>query len=364
MPQVMLGDIVSPSVIKRKGNDDIPFLSMHKVNGLRPNLFSGEADSTAELSKVAKYGQLVTGLHMDEGSIWVQNVVPEGAVSAAYGVYDVDLSRVDPGYLNYALHTRQCIEFYSHSGVGNNMRRCKVPWETLKTMPIRLPSLEEQASSVRLMRSIERLWYKIFDACTNVNFAEHALLEESIKDPESKSIEDIATLTFGRSLPSDKGEGESWVPLCSGASDFGPVFIEPQKEICSPDRVVDPGTVLLSIRDPVGRVNITPEKCAIGRGVVGLTPKQGICETSFLYLSLSAMEGMLYSMAYGIIKSIGAKEVRNIRIDCIPMDQQKNLAVTFDKLEELRKVLENMLIRTVDLQMRVLEERFSVSVVQ
>ena len=336
---------------------------MNKRNGLNPDLFSGEKDSTAELSKVAKYGQLVTGLHMDEGSIWVQNVVPEGAVSAAYGVYDVDLSRVDPCYLNYALHTPQCIEFYSNSGVGNNMRRCKVPWETLKIMPIRLPSLEEQASSVHLMRTIEGFWYKVFDACTNVTFAENALLTEYVKDPESRSIEDIASLTFGRSLPSVDGEGDTWIPLCSGASDFGAVFIEPQKKTCTPDRVVDPGTVLLSIRDPVGRVNITPEKCAIGRGVVGFTPKQGICETSFLYLSLSAMEGVLYSMAYGIIKSIGTKEVRNIRIDCIPMDQQKNLAVIFDKLEELRKVLENMLIRTVDLQMRVLEEKFSVSVV-
>lgn len=363
MPLVLLEDIAQPAPIIRTGVRDLPILSMSSACGFVLDRRARDPGRTSESSKLVRYGQLVTGLHMDEGSIWVQNIVDEGSVSSAYSILDVDLERIDPAYLNYALHTRQSLDFYISSGVGSNSRRCKVPWESLRLLPIWLPSLREQESSVNLMREVEGMKLRIHQAFSLVDNAEGRLLDDHVQSSDGRPIEDLATLTFGRSPSSEGPLADPRIPLCSGASDFGDVFVDTMKKASSSDRVVDAGSVLLSVRDPVGRANIAPGRCAIGRGIVGITPRQGLCETNFLYLSLRRMEAELDSMSYGIIKGIGPREVKNIRIDCIDIDKQKDLSLTFDRLEKARTVLKNMLNAIILLEQRILEERFGIPVV-
>ena len=116
---------------------------------------------------------------------------------------------------------------------------------------------------------------------------------------------------------------------------------------------------MLTVRDPVGKVNITPGKCAIGRGLVGITPKRDVCESIFLFLSLKRVRTNLDSISYGVIKSIGPKEVKEIKIDYISIEKQKEISSIFDGLEGIRAVLKNMLNATMQLEQRALEEMFS-----
>lgn len=363
MPQIILGDIATPSKISRRGRKDVPFLSMSSEFGLIVDNRYRIDNSTAELSKIVKFGQLVTGLHIDEGSIWIQNKVEEGSVSSAYGVYNVDLTKVDPDYLNYALHTPRCLDYYINSGIGNNMRRCKIPWESLSSMPIWLPSIEEQKSCVLLMDTIKKLEEKIHQAITIISTAESRLLTDYLDDPITKDIEDVSLLTFGRNPLSEHIKDTEQLPICSGTSDFGDVFTEFKKKVQYYDRVVEPGTVLLSVRYPVGKVNIASERCAIGRGVVGFEPIHGVSETIFLYLSLKNKESELDSISYGIIKGIGPKEIKGIKIDYISLDKQNELSAVFYRFESIRTILKNMLTSVSKLEQRVLQEMFSHEVI-
>lgn len=364
MSCVLLEDIVSLSKITRKGNKEVPFLSMSREEGFVVNddkyNISG---STQESSKIAKYGQLVIGLHMDEGSIWVQNKVKEGAVSSAYDVLDVDLNVIDPNYMNYALHTSNCMQFYIGAGVGSTTRRCKVPWESLKTMPINVPSLKEQKESVDLIRRIESLKHEIQLSLKTINGVESGLFEEYVSKSSPVAIETIAELTFGKTPVSNTKSSTGVLTYISGASDFGEVFTEGNKKVDSAERIVDSDSVLISVRDPVGKVNITSEKCAIGRGVVGVTPKRDVATTSYVYLALKKKQNALNSVAYGIIKGIGPKEVKEITLDYVSINDQKKLSESFYEIERIRTVLQKMLFSVDVLYQKVLEERFGCSVV-
>ena len=55
--------------------------------------------------KVVKKNQLVVGFPIDEGVIYVQNHDAPGIMSPAYNVWNIDLGRVDPSYLEFALHS-------------------------------------------------------------------------------------------------------------------------------------------------------------------------------------------------------------------------------------------------------------------
>lgn len=364
MSNMLLGDVVSPSKIIRKGNRDVPFLSMSREEGLIINDKNNSSRDTIESSKIARYGQLVIGLHMDEGSIWVQNTIKEGAVSSAYDVMNVDLDVINPIYMNYALHTKECMQFYGIAGVGNTIRRSKVPWKTLKTMPIRVPDIEEQEISVNLIGKIESLKRRTHLALTLINDAENGLFNERVKKSSSVLIEKIANLTFGKAPQFiSKSTDNDLMTFISGTSDFGEVFTRGKKKAISAKKIVEPDSVLISVREPVGKVNITSERCAIGRGLVGMTPKKGIAVSDYVYLALKNKKEELDFKAHGIIKGIGPKEVKEISVGYIDMDEQKKLSKYFQELEKIRNILQNMLTSTDILYQKVLQERFGCSVV-
>ena len=93
-------------------------------------------------------------------------------------------------------------------------------------------------------------------------------------------------LTMGQSPPGDTyNEEENGVPFYQGRTDFG--FRFPTRRIyCSaPTRYAKPGDTLVSVRAPVGAINMANEECCIGRGVAAVRHKSGA--TSFTYHSMA-----------------------------------------------------------------------------
>ena len=110
---------------------------------------------------------------------------------------------------------------------------------------------------------------------------------------EAKSLKDCMNLTMGQSPPgrtyNDRGEG---LPFFQGRAEFG--FRYPQKRrFCSePTRVADAEDTLVSVRAPVGDINLAWERCCIGRGVAALRHKSG--SSSFTYHSAWALQRELH----------------------------------------------------------------------
>ena len=101
---------------------------------------------------------------------------------------------------------------------------------------------------------------------------------------EPKALGECFNLTMGQSPPgssyNDHGEG---LPFFQGRTDFGFRYPENRKFCTAPTRIAWPGDTLVSVRAPVGDINMAWTQCCIGRGVAALRHKSA--SSSFTYYS-------------------------------------------------------------------------------
>ena len=101
---------------------------------------------------------------------------------------------------------------------------------------------------------------------------------------EQRTLEDCFNLTMGQSPPGStynaNGEG---VPFFQGSADFGFRYPEKRRYCTAPTRIAELDDTLVSVRAPVGDINMAWERCCIGRGLAALRHKSG--SSSFTYYS-------------------------------------------------------------------------------
>ncbi|MGA1977133.1 MAG: restriction endonuclease subunit S [Bacteroidales bacterium] len=87
-------------------------------------------------------------------------------------------------------------------------------------------------------------------------------------------LEDIANITMGQSPPGESyNEDGKGIIFFQGCTDFGNRFPSIRKFTTKPTRFAKEGDILLSVRAPVGTINIAKENCCIGRGLAALNSK-------------------------------------------------------------------------------------------
>lgn len=92
----------------------------------------------------------------------------------------------------------------------------------------------------------------------------------------ASTVGNAFNLTMGQSPPgetyNDTGDG---LPFFQGRTDFGFRFPVRRKFCSQPTRIANPDDTLISVRAPVGDLNMAWEKCCIGRGVAAARHKGG-----------------------------------------------------------------------------------------
>ena len=93
---------------------------------------------------------------------------------------------------------------------------------------------------------------------------------------KSGAFSDIANITMGQSPDgssyNEKGEG---IVFYQGSTDFGIRCPSVRMYTTSPSRYAKQGDILMSVRAPVGAVNIANSDCCIGRGLSAINSKKG-----------------------------------------------------------------------------------------
>lgn len=88
------------------------------------------------------------------------------------------------------------------------------------------------------------------------------------------TLSQIANITMGQS-PAGESYNEDGIGTLffQGSTDFGWLFPTPRQYTTSPARMAKKGDILLSVRAPVGDMNIANADCCIGRGLAALNSK-------------------------------------------------------------------------------------------
>lgn len=93
---------------------------------------------------------------------------------------------------------------------------------------------------------------------------------------EVKSLSEIANITMGQSPDGESyNEDGQGTIFFQGSTDFGWLFPTIRQYTTKPARMAKKGDILLSVRAPVGDMNIANNDCCIGRGLAALNSKGG-----------------------------------------------------------------------------------------
>ncbi|MDE2687812.1 MAG: restriction endonuclease subunit S [Chloroflexota bacterium] len=106
---------------------------------------------------------------------------------------------------------------------------------------------------------------------------------------EVGTIGDCFNLTMGQSPPgstyNEDGEG---MPFFQGRADFGFRYPENRRFCTAPTRIAQPDNTLVSVRAPVGSINMAWEQCCIGRGLAALRHNSG--SASYTYYAVMSIQ--------------------------------------------------------------------------
>ena len=241
-------------------------------------------------------------------------MIPEG-VECCLGQRMVllkpDPAKIEREYLLYVLQGREVqTQIMWSEGTGSTVSNLRIPHLCALEIPI-LP-VEQQRSVGRLLRALDdkielnrqmnetleamaralfRSWFVDFDPVraksegrpTGLPADLDALFPSEFEDSplgeipkgwRAGSFGDEFYLLMGQSPPGDTynaiGDG---LPFFQGKTDFGFRFPSNRIYCSAPTRIAEPGQILISVRAPVGDVNVAIEKSAIGRGVAAAIHK-------------------------------------------------------------------------------------------
>jgi type I restriction enzyme S subunit len=149
---------------------------------------------------------------------------------------------------------------------------------------------------------------------------------------QKKPLGDVAEVIAGQSPEGSyyniSGDG---LPFYQGKKEFGERYIGPPNTWTNrTTKIALEGDVLMSVRAPVGPVNLATEKSCIGRGLAAI--RSGSClDKNFLFYFLFSKQDEISGTEGAVFASINKAEIQNISIPIPPLPEQKRLVRLLDE---------------------------------
>jgi type I restriction enzyme S subunit len=181
-------------------------------------------------------------------------------------------SAVFPKYCAYYLSTDKIKAWVSANAVGSTMPNLN---ETiLSNVPVRFPSIPTQRAIAEVLSSLDD---KI-DLLKRQNTTLEALAQTYFRqwfveeNCELKRLDSIAKVTMGQP-PSGASYNEDGIGTVffQGRGEFGWRYPSVRLFTTKPQQMAKRGDTLMSVRAPVGDVNIAESDCCIGRGLAAIS---------------------------------------------------------------------------------------------
>ena len=150
-------------------------------------------------------------------------------------------------------------------------------------------------------------------------------------------LNEICEINMGQSPDSftynEEGNG---LPFFQGNADFGEIYPTVRMWCSEPTKIAQEKDILISVRAPIGALNIANCECCIGRGLAGLTVNEDICVRDYLWYALSSKVDELNSKGTGsTFKAINKKILAETEIPLPPLAEQHKIATILDKISNL-----------------------------
>lgn len=173
---------------------------------------------------------------------------------------------------------------------------------------------------------------------------------------EELRLDEATEVILGQAPPGAAYNRErNGLPLFQGKAEFGVFYPEPRVWTTDASKIAEIGDVLLSVRAPVGPTNLAPTRCAIGRGLAALRPRNGMSSRYLLYV-MRRTAGQLSDEATGTtFAAVSGKTIRAHRIPVAPVEEQERIVAAIE--EEFSHIdVAGSLLTSIDRRLKSLRQ--------
>src|SRR3989344_9266302 len=153
------------------------------------------------------------------------------------------------------------------------------------------PDLETQKAIVSILEKAEQLKEKRKQSIKLLDEYVKSVFNEMFmgKDFDEKRLEEVSDIIMGQSPPGESyNENGKGIPFFQGKSEFTEKYPIIKKWTTESSKIAEPNSILMSVRAPVGDVNLCNISCCIGRGLASIKPRDEI-ELLYVFYVLKVM---------------------------------------------------------------------------
>ncbi|MFZ8017586.1 restriction endonuclease subunit S, partial [Fusobacterium watanabei] len=218
--------------------------------------------------------------------------------------------------------------------------------EYLENIEIPIISIEKQKKLIKNLKNIDIFIDKNKQIKNELNFLNKSLFITFNKNGIEKRLDDIADISMGQSpLSQSYNIDKKGLPFYQGKTEFGDIYIKEPIIYCnSPIKIVEKNDILMSVRAPVGDVNIATQKSCIGRGLASIRAKK----VDYLYLFYLLKERKIKIEKMGVgstFKAINKNNISSLQIPIIEMSKQNRIKKYLLLIEKLSFIISSVIFK-------------------
>lgn len=277
-------------------NGDIPWLSVKDFNNDYRYVYETEKTITQagldnSSTKLLKRNDSIISAR---GTVGEMAMIPYPMAfnQSCYGLRAKE-GLVDEEYLYYLIkHNVVVLKKNTHGSVFDTITR-----DTFDDIEVELPSLVEQEIVASILRDLDDKIEVNNKINKNLKQQAQAIYQQMFIDNASSdwtegTLSDIADITMGQSPSgSSYNEDGNGTIFFQGRAEFGFRFPTVRLYTIEPKRMACANDTLMSVRAPVGDLNVAHTDCCIGRGLAAIHSKNN--HQSFVLYTMFSLKKQL-----------------------------------------------------------------------
>src|SRR5713101_1234153 len=236
--------------------------------------------------------------------------------------------------------------------------RSKLNQAELRQIPLFVPkSIKEQQRIATIIRTIDRAIAKTNELIEKKKKIKQGLMQDLLTAgvdeigrphthlkmselgiiPDDWDIDCLGNKTrinIGQSPSSEdcNGDGNGY-PFLQGNADFGILYPHPKQFCTAPTKIAKRSELLISVRAPVGDLNIADRDYCIGRGLASIQVHNQM-DQWFTYYSLVIFREQLFRVMQGTtFEAVNSQDLFNLKIKVPKKTEQERIAARFKSID-------------------------------
>lgn len=286
--------------------------------------------------------------------------------------------RINNEYLYYLISILK--DYFIDNASGSTF--LEVSKSVVENCELMLPPLKEQQKIAEILSSVDAVIEKTEQVIAKTEEVKKGLMQQLLTkgightefkqtelgeipvEWEIKNLVEVAVLTMGQSPSSeDCNEDGQGLVFFQGCSEFGDKYPIPKKYCTNPRKRASKGDILISVRAPVGDLNIAHIECAIGRGLAAIDPINIDRDYLFYYFKLYKDQWQRIQQG-STFSAINKNDLESVLVPCPPKDEQmlivsklltldKKLEIETEQLDSLQILKKGLMQQLLTGQVRV-----------